>query len=90
MQRRAAAPAPHAPRCRPLPPQTRNALSPLANNQTTNHTTKPKQGYPIFVERLGALDARAIERAGLDERRVLEYHVREMEFMAQVTERLGD
>ena len=56
---------------------------------TTQTTTTHTQGYPIFVERLGLLDARRLEKAGLDERRVLAYHLREMEFMAQVSGRLG-
>jgi hypothetical protein len=42
------------------------------------------QGWPIFVERLGMLDAKRIERAGLGEAELLSYHQREMEFMAQV------
>jgi hypothetical protein len=37
------------------------------------------------VERLGKLDARRLEKAGLDEADVLEYHQREMEFMVQVS-----
>ena len=49
-----------------------------------NHASPPLQGYPIFVERLGLLDAVTIEREGLGEKDVLSYHLREMEFMGQV------
>ncbi|GBF91545.1 hypothetical protein Rsub_04285 [Raphidocelis subcapitata] len=43
-----------------------------------------REGFPIFVERLGMLDAERIEREKLTEEQLLSYHQREMEFMAQV------
>ncbi|KAI8477280.1 MAG: CRAL-TRIO domain-containing protein [Monoraphidium minutum] len=43
-----------------------------------------RDGFPIFVERLGMLDGERIEREKLTEDQILSYHQREMEFMAQV------
>lgn len=43
-----------------------------------------RDGWPIFVERLGLLDAKRIEKEKLTEVQILSYHLREMEFMQQV------
>lgn len=53
-------------------------------NANTHTRTQNAQGHPIFVERLGMLDAERIEREKLSEETILTYHQREMEFMAQV------
>lgn len=43
------------------------------------------QHHPIFVERLGKLDGKRMEKQGASDDLALSYHLREMEFMAQVT-----
>ena len=42
------------------------------------------QGRPVFVERLGLIDPIRIDKEGLTPEQLLSYHLREMEFMAQV------
>jgi hypothetical protein len=42
------------------------------------------QHHPIFVERLGKLDGVRIEKEGIPDETILNYHLREMEYMAQV------
>jgi hypothetical protein len=42
------------------------------------------QHHPIFVERLGHLDGKRMEREGASDDIILAYHLREMEFMSQV------
>lgn len=41
------------------------------------------QGHPIFVEKLGAINAKKIEELGLADTQLIAYHLREMEFMIQ-------
>ncbi|WIA15339.1 hypothetical protein OEZ85_002004 [Tetradesmus obliquus] len=43
-----------------------------------------KEHHPIFLERLGQLDGRRMEREGATDDVILAYHLREMEFMSQV------
>lgn len=43
-----------------------------------------REGYPIFIERLGMLNGDRIEQEGIAEEQILELHVREMEFMAEI------
>lgn len=43
------------------------------------------QHHPIFVERLGKLDGKRMEREHVADDIILAYHLREMEFMAQVS-----
>jgi hypothetical protein len=47
------------------------------------HTPTP-QHHPIFLERLGKLDGPRIEKEGVADDVILDYHLREMEYMAQV------
>jgi hypothetical protein len=42
------------------------------------------QHHPIFLERLGHLDGKRMEREGASDDIILAYHLREMEFMSQV------
>jgi hypothetical protein len=42
------------------------------------------QHHPIFLERLGHLDGKRMEREGASDDVILAYHLREMEFMSQV------
>lgn len=42
------------------------------------------QHHPIFLERLGKLDGVRIEKEGIPDETILNYHLREMEYMAQV------
>ncbi|KAF8056433.1 SFH3 [Scenedesmus sp. PABB004] len=43
-----------------------------------------RERRPVFVERLGKLDGKRMEREGVSDDVLLAYHLREMEFMAQV------
>jgi hypothetical protein len=43
------------------------------------------QHHPIFLERLGQLDGRRMQREGASDDVILAYHLREMEFMSQVS-----
>lgn len=47
------------------------------------------QHHPIFVERLGKLDGHRIEKEGVADETILAYHLREMEYMAQVSTHMG-
>lgn len=42
------------------------------------------QHRPVFVERLGKLNGKRMEKEGASDQLALSYHLREMEFMAQV------
>ncbi|KAF6256307.1 CRAL-TRIO domain-containing protein [Scenedesmus sp. NREL 46B-D3] len=43
-----------------------------------------QEHHPIFIERLGQLDGKRMEREGATDDVILAYHLREMEFMSQV------
>jgi hypothetical protein len=49
----------------------------------------PPQHHPIFLERLGQLDGKRMEREGANDDIILAYHLREMEFMSQVRRAAG-
>lgn len=56
---------------------------PLYTPAHTFTCTHP-QHHPIFLERLGKLDGNRIEKEGIADETILAYHLREMEYMAQV------
>jgi len=72
----------------PRPHQQQRQQSTTSNNtnrRLNNRTTSdPPQGYPIFVERLGQLDAKRIEKEKLSDEQLLAYHRVEMQFMIEV------
>lgn len=43
------------------------------------------QHHPVFFERLGKIDGKRMEKEGASNELALSYHLREMEFMSQVT-----